>query len=209
MTPSLSPRTASRLQSLTLPQKLPLFPNTPAYNACLSRPLRCWINFHRLFVLCDLPPSGPRVPRSVSFLLLDDPVSNRLLLVDCAQGCLANATSSVCQPGEVHCLCLDQQFINSTTTCFQNNCNGTDLQSADQTAQKNCALAVCFFISLTFLDRTKLLMDVMQGVTLGTPSATAGQTASTDATKKSNGADSTMINIVGGAAALGLAALAL
>jgi hypothetical protein len=105
----------------------------------------------------------------------------------CAQGCLLNATSSECQPGEVHCLCLDSQFINSTTTCFQNNCNGTDLETADNIARENCALA---------------------GVTLSTPSATAGQAASTDV-KKKNGADSTMINIMGGAAALGLAVLAL
>jgi hypothetical protein len=53
-----------------------------------------------------------------------------------------------------------------------------------------------------------LLIDVIQGVTLSTPSATAGQAASTDV-KKKNGADSTMINIMGGAAALGLAVLAL
>jgi len=59
---------------------------------------------------------------------------------------------------------------------------------ADKTADDNCALA---------------------GVTLGTPSATASQSGSTDSSKKSNGADSTMVNIIGGAAALGLAALAL
>jgi len=75
-----------------------------------------------------------------------------------------------------------------TTTCFENNCNGTDLQTADATARENCALA---------------------GVTLSTPSATADQTTSTDASKKHNGADSIMVNIMGGAAALGLAALAL
>jgi hypothetical protein len=119
---------------------------------------------------------------------------------------LLNATSSECQPGEVHCLCLDSQFINSTTTCFQNNCNGTDLETADNIARENCALAVCSFLCL--LDRTELLIDVIQGVTLSTPSATAGQAASTDV-KKKNGADSTMINIMGGAAALGLAVLAL
>ncbi|KAH9981934.1 hypothetical protein BJV77DRAFT_335447 [Russula vinacea] len=105
----------------------------------------------------------------------------------CAQGCLANATSTKCQPGEVHCLCLDTAFINMTTTCFDSSCNGTDLQSAENAARQNCALA---------------------GVTL-TSSGGPSPTASSTSTSKSNGADSTMVNIMGGAAALGLAVLAL
>jgi len=104
----------------------------------------------------------------------------------CAQGCLANATSDQCQPGEVHCLCLDTKFINSTTTCFDSNCNGTDLVAADKAARDNCALA---------------------GVTLA--STATGTTSSSTPTSKPNGADSTMVNIMGGAAALGLAVLAL
>jgi hypothetical protein len=66
------------------------------------------------------------------------------------------------------------------------------------------------FLPFTFLDRTELLMDVIQGVTLAasTPSATVGATSNTP-TSKPNGADSTMVNIMGGAAALGLAVLAL
>jgi hypothetical protein len=53
-------------------------------------------------------------------------------------------------------------------------------------------------------------MNMMQGVTLtsSSPSATVDATSSTS-TSKPNGADSTMVNIVGGAAALGLAVLAL
>ena len=52
-------------------------------------------------------------------------------------------------------------------------------------------------------------MDVMQGVTLtsSSPSPTATTTSNSDA--KHNGAESTMVNIMGGAAALGLAVLAL
>jgi len=107
----------------------------------------------------------------------------------CAQGCLANATSNECQPGEVHCLCLDPNFINSTTACFESSCSGTDLQAADQAAVQNCELA---------------------GVTLAisTPTSSAAPTSNTGASKQ-NGADSTMVNIMGGAAALGLAVLAL
>jgi hypothetical protein len=58
------------------------------------------------------------------------------------------------------------------------------------------------------LDRTGLMMNVMQGVTL-TSSGGPSPTASSTSTSKSNGADSTMVNIMGGAAALGLAVLAL
>jgi len=106
----------------------------------------------------------------------------------CAQPCLANATSSKCQPGEVHCLCLDTQFVNQTSTCFAASCTGADLDTADKTARDNCALA---------------------GVTLtssGTSSATAGSSTSSS---KPNSAESTVVNIMGGAAALGLAVLAL
>ncbi|KAN0109523.1 hypothetical protein V8E52_009166 [Russula decolorans] len=106
----------------------------------------------------------------------------------CAQGCLANATSSKCQPGEVQCLCEDTAFVNETSTCFAGSCNGTDLQAADKAARDNCALA---------------------GVTLtssGTSSATASSSTSSS---KSNSAESTMVNLMGGAAALGLAVLAL
>lgn len=106
----------------------------------------------------------------------------------CAQGCLANATSSKCQPGEVHCLCQDTQFVNWTSACFAKSCNGTDLQNADKAARDNCALA---------------------GVTL-TSSGTSTATASTSTgSNKPNSAESTMVNIMGGAAALGLAVLAL
>lgn len=71
---------------------------------------------------------------------------------------MANATSSKCQPGEVHCLCLDTQFINTTSTCFASSCNGTDLDSADKAARDNCALAVCSFF-LPPLDKVELLMN--------------------------------------------------
>jgi hypothetical protein len=47
-------------------------------------------------------------------------------------------------------------------------------------------------------------MGVMQGVTLAATSTATGA-----ASTPTNGADSTMVNIMGGAAALGLAVLAL
>ncbi|KAF8497488.1 hypothetical protein F5888DRAFT_1803510 [Russula emetica] len=107
---------------------------------------------------------------------------------NCAQGCLANATSTKCQPGQVSCLCQDPVFINTTSTCFANNCNGTDLQAADKAARDNCALA---------------------GVTLTSSSSATAAASSSTSSSKSNSAESTMVNIMGGAAALGLAVLAL
>lgn len=71
---------------------------------------------------------------------------------------MASATSSTCQPGEIHCLCLDTAFINETSTCFASSCNGTDLQAADKAARGNCALAVCSF-PLPPLDKAELLMN--------------------------------------------------
>jgi len=113
---------------------------------------------------------------------------------DCAQGCLANATSSKCSPGEVHCLCLDTQFVNSTSACFASACSGADLQAADKTAQDNCKLAG---VTLT-----------STGTSTGTSSGSAATSSSTTSSK-SNSAESTMVNIMGGAAALGFAVLAL
>ncbi|KAI0301309.1 hypothetical protein BC826DRAFT_558394 [Russula brevipes] len=109
----------------------------------------------------------------------------------CAQSCLANAKSTKCLSGEVQCLCEDTDFINNTTACFLSSCSGSDLQTAEDTARKNCALA---------------------GVTLSstsTPAGSATSSPSSTASSKPNGADSTMVNIIGGAAALGLAVLAL
>jgi len=109
---------------------------------------------------------------------------------NCALPCLTQgANMSKCGAGETACYCKDPVFVNFTTTCISQNCTSpADIQQADQTAQDECAKA-------------------------GAPLASAATAASTSSapstTSKTNGAESIMVNMIGAAAALGAAALAL
>jgi len=121
----------------------------------------------------------------------------------CSYGCLANATSTQCQPGEVKCLCEDPAFINSTTTCFEQSCSGADLAQAEQTARDTCALA-----GVTLSSTPPSTTSPTSGATAaGSSSSTTSPPSSPSS--KPNSAGSTMVNIIGVAASLGLAALAL
>lgn len=79
---------------------------------------------------------------------------------------MANATSTKCQPGQVQCLCEDPVFVNTTSTCFAQYCNGTDLANADKAARDNCALAVCSFLLPPLI---KLVADEPGGRVLPLP----------------------------------------
>ncbi|KAI9513519.1 hypothetical protein F5148DRAFT_10741 [Russula earlei] len=117
----------------------------------------------------------------------------------CSQPCLLNATSTKCSAGEVACECQDQQFVASVTACFVSSCNGTDLQTAEQAARANCAAAG---VTLTATSATST------PATGSTPTSSQSS-PSGSSTSKSSGADSTMVNMIGAAAALGVAVLAL
>jgi len=108
----------------------------------------------------------------------------------CAQACLAKADLGKCLSQQITCLCTEQSFIVSTTQCFEQNCDSSDLQTAEKVAQESCEAA---------------------GVTLTSaiPAATTTANSPGASGAKSNSAASTMVNVVGGAAALGLAALVL
>ncbi|EIW79793.1 hypothetical protein CONPUDRAFT_26321, partial [Coniophora puteana RWD-64-598 SS2] len=56
----------------------------------------------------------------------------------CATNCLASADMGDCQEGDDTCLCNNQAFINSTTSCIQSTCTGQDLQTAEYDAQQLC-----------------------------------------------------------------------
>ncbi|KAI0252808.1 hypothetical protein BJV78DRAFT_269951 [Lactifluus subvellereus] len=106
----------------------------------------------------------------------------------CAQACLAKADLGKCTAQEVQCLCTEQSFVVSTTQCFQQNCDNSDLQVAEKVAEESCKAA---------------------GVTLTSSIPPTTATATSPGASKSNSAASPMVNVVGGAAALGLAALVL
>ncbi|KAG1724648.1 uncharacterized protein EDB91DRAFT_1350986 [Suillus paluster] len=114
-------------------------------------------------------------------------------LPNCAVPCLANADYGNCSSTDDSCLCHSTAFINSTTTCIQASCTGSDLTNAEASSQELCAAV---------------------GVTLSTSAtATSSSKATTTATStpssSSNAASSNTINVLTGAAAFALLAASL
>ncbi|KIK93680.1 hypothetical protein PAXRUDRAFT_144531 [Paxillus rubicundulus Ve08.2h10] len=62
----------------------------------------------------------------------------RQSLPNCAAPCLTNANFDGCSPDDDSCLCHDQVFIDSTTSCIQSSCTGSDLAEAEAFAQSLC-----------------------------------------------------------------------
>ncbi|OAX36897.1 hypothetical protein K503DRAFT_694271 [Rhizopogon vinicolor AM-OR11-026] len=63
----------------------------------------------------------------------------RQSLPNCAATCLADADYGTCASTDDTCLCNSPAFINSTTTCIQATCTGSDLTSAEEASQALCA----------------------------------------------------------------------
>ncbi|KIM82725.1 hypothetical protein PILCRDRAFT_820022 [Piloderma croceum F 1598] len=57
---------------------------------------------------------------------------------NCAIPCLQNADLGSCSAQDNVCLCNNQAFINSTTTCIENSCSPDDLASAEAEADAIC-----------------------------------------------------------------------
>ena len=60
----------------------------------------------------------------------------------CALPCLENGNSTSCALDDTSCLCHDQNFVNATTECFEENCSGTDLQQSIAAAVAMCRAVV-------------------------------------------------------------------
>lgn len=77
--------------------------------------------------------------------------------IDCALPCITNVDYGSCSPSDNACLCKSATYVNTTTTCIESSCTGSDLTTAIATAQALCAEVVrrvsCVFIyvSLTLL----------------------------------------------------------
>ncbi|KIK48523.1 hypothetical protein CY34DRAFT_68132, partial [Suillus luteus UH-Slu-Lm8-n1] len=66
----------------------------------------------------------------------------RQSLPNCAVSCLQNADYGNCASTDDSCLCHSQAFINSTTSCIQASCTGSDLTNAEAASQSLCAAVV-------------------------------------------------------------------
>ncbi|KAH9974345.1 hypothetical protein BGW80DRAFT_1170516, partial [Lactifluus volemus] len=119
----------------------------------------------------------------------------------CAQACIAQANLGACEATQATCLCNDQNFITSTTTCFEQTCDKADFQTAEAVA-----LQICSAAGVTFTTTAAFTGTV-------TGSAAASATSASPSPKStgssSSWATSTAVNIGGGAVALGLVVLAI
>ncbi|KAG1886686.1 hypothetical protein F4604DRAFT_1723072 [Suillus subluteus] len=118
----------------------------------------------------------------------------RQSLPNCAVPCLTDADFGNCSSTDDSCLCHSQVFVNSTTSCIQASCTGSDLTNAEAASQSLCAAV---------------------GVTLTVSSATATATTSSNGTAitakppSTNAASSHSIDILTGAAAFAILAASL
>ncbi|KAK0444253.1 uncharacterized protein EV420DRAFT_1574977 [Desarmillaria tabescens] len=60
-------------------------------------------------------------------------------LPDCALPCITNVDYGSCSPSDNACLCKSETYVNTTTTCIESSCTGSDLTTAIATAQALCA----------------------------------------------------------------------
>lgn len=80
-------------------------------------------------------------------------------LPGCALPCVANAATFGCSSTDNSCLCHNQGFVNSSTTCIEQRCSGNDLTQAEEFSQ-----AICLSVGVT--------------LTLSSPTSTSTSSAS-------------------------------
>ncbi|KIJ16487.1 hypothetical protein PAXINDRAFT_168597 [Paxillus involutus ATCC 200175] len=125
----------------------------------------------------------------------------RQSLPNCAAPCLANANFDGCSPDDDTCLCHDQTFIDSTTSCIQSSCTGSDLAEAEAFAQSLC-LAVGVTLTVASATSTASATAPASAKTSAASTSAAASPSSTGAAS-SNGVSV----LAGAAAALALAAV--
>ncbi|KAG2040395.1 hypothetical protein BDR03DRAFT_948625 [Suillus americanus] len=118
----------------------------------------------------------------------------RQSLPNCAVPCLTNADFGNCSSTDDSCLCHSQAFINSTTSCIQASCTGSDLTNAEAASQSLCAAVG---VTLTVSSDT------------ATATTSSNDTATTANPSSTNAASSHSINILTGAAAFAILAASL
>ncbi|OJA13919.1 hypothetical protein AZE42_08575, partial [Rhizopogon vesiculosus] len=121
-------------------------------------------------------------------------------LPNCASTCLADADYGTCASTDDTCLCNSPAFINSTTTCIQATCTGSDLTNAEEASQ-----ALCAAVGVTL---TASSSSTGTATSTGTSKATSTSTSGATSTPTFNAASSNSINVLTGAAAFAIMAAA-
>ncbi|KIM54030.1 hypothetical protein SCLCIDRAFT_1222324 [Scleroderma citrinum Foug A] len=120
----------------------------------------------------------------------------RQTLPSCATTCITGASLGSCSATDDSCLCNDQAFISSTTSCIESSCTGNDLVEAEQYAQ-----AICLAVGVT-LSVTAPASTATTPSSTSTTTTTGTSTAATSTPSHTNGASlSYGINLFAGAAA--------
>ncbi|KAG6331435.1 hypothetical protein ID866_7654 [Astraeus odoratus] len=139
--------------------------------------------------------SGVVLALSMAVTSVHAGISARQSLPSCAATCIANADYGDCAQDDDSCLCHNQSFIDSATTCIESSCQGNDLTEAEQFAQ-----ALCAAVGVTLTETVPASTSTSPAS--ASTSASATTSASTSATPSSGASLSYGINIFAGAAAV-------
>ncbi|PPQ70107.1 hypothetical protein CVT26_013392 [Gymnopilus dilepis] len=97
-------------------------------------------------------------------------------LPDCAIPCTTQADLGGCVISDTHCLCTNEKFVSSTTSCIESKCTGSDLQAAIAYSQ-----GLCLTVGVTLASSS----------TPATSPTAGGSNSSSSASQTSSGASST------------------
>ncbi|KAG2159469.1 uncharacterized protein EDB93DRAFT_1115887 [Suillus bovinus] len=137
------------------------------------------------------------LPLSVAVSSAFAALLTRQSLPSCAVPCLTNADFGNCSETDDNCLCHSEAFINSTTSCIQTSCTGSDLTNAEAASQSLCAAVG---VTLT------------SGVAAATSTSASFDSTATGTTVKSsssNAASSHSVSMLTGVAAFAILAASL
>ncbi|EIM87111.1 uncharacterized protein STEHIDRAFT_120844 [Stereum hirsutum FP-91666 SS1] len=132
----------------------------------------------------------------------------------CALPCLASADFAGCDSSDLTCLCNSSTFVDSTTECIAGACSGDDLTQADNAAVSECEAVGVTLTSTPASSSTAAASSSAAGsasasTTSGSSSASSTSTAAASTSSSSSARNNAAVNVLAGAAALGVAVLAL
>ncbi|KAL4072177.1 hypothetical protein V8B97DRAFT_1915696 [Scleroderma yunnanense] len=122
---------------------------------------------------------------SAAFLSANAALVARQTLPSCAVTCITNANTGGCASTDDSCLCNNQTFVSTTTSCIESSCSGNDLVEAEQYAQ-----AICAAVGVT--------------LTAPVPSSTATSPSSSSSTSTSSASASTATHTSGASLSYGI-----
>ena len=69
----------------------------------------------------------------------------------CLTSCISDANTDTCDPADTACLCNNQTFVNSITSCVQSTCDADSVQAAAQSASALCQAAVSGLLYIDYV----------------------------------------------------------